>query len=542
MSVDESNKPRGLAIEAAEFEAPGKKQDSNYQETAQAGNSRGVIEVHSSAPWWHSQFNLMLLVFALLGAATILFIAVTPTPDAGTSNTLINADGEVTQGAGVKADASEDESAPFDESRREQARVDSQDILASLLDTKKLLEQKDAQSWAAERFAAAVKSAEDGDELYQQKNYSDAIKQYTSALGSFEALYELIPEELNRRVSLGMNAIAEGKSGLALKQFQSALLLDQNHIPALQGLARVETLDEVLALVAAAALDEQEFIGSDDLEDVQQAKLKFQKALELDANADAAVVGLERVLELETKKHYRVAMTEGFNALFANRYTVARRAFNKALGFVPDDKTARDALRQSLASDKRTSLGSLLSGARRFEANEQWSNALSNYQTVLQRDPNQISAKIGSIRSQARLDLDKSLKLVLSDTLALSRPTAEVRAVSVLADAKAIAKRGPALSKQIAQLEKSLAQAASAVKVSFNSDSLTQVSLKKAGAKRINLGKFDIKNLALKPGRYTLIGTRLGYHDKRTELELTPSGQAVRTFSISCNEPISDAG
>jgi len=540
MSVEEFNQPSGQAIEAADFHAPGEQQRSNYQTTSKTGSSRGIIEVHSSASWWHSQFNLMVFVFALLGVATLLFILLTPAPNDGAANTRISAAGAVTK-VSVAQDQ-EQSSAPFDESRREQARADSQDILASLLDTKKLLEEKNVESWGNERYLAAVESAEKGDELYKQKNYAEAIRQYSSALGAFEAIYDLIPNELSRRVSLGIKAINDGKSDLALKQFRSALMLDQNFIPALQGLERVKTLDEVLALVAAAALDEQDFVNSDDLNDIEQAKMKYQQALALDGGAQPAILGLAKASELETDKRYRIAMSNGFNALFSNRYANARQAFNSALALVPNDKTAKNALRQSLASDKRTSLGSLLKGAKRFESSEQWANALSNYQTVLQRDANQVSAKIGRIRSQARLELDQSLKTVLADPLALSRATVKQRAQDILIDARGITSKGPLLSKQINTLEKILTQAESTIKVSFNSDSLTQVSLKKAGAKRINLGRFDIKKLALKPGRYTLIGTRLGYHDTRTELELAPAESSVKSFTVACNQPISDAG
>ena len=153
--------------------------------------------------------------------------------------------------------------------------------------------------------------------------------------------------------------------------------------------------------------------------------------------------------------------------------------------------------------------------------NEEWASALSTYQAVLQRDPNQVSAKLGQIRSQARKQLDQSLVDVLADPLALSRATQRSRAEKILADARAIKTKGELLTRQIGQLDASLKQLDSAVKVSFSSDQLTDVSLVKVGAKPISLGKFSRKNLALKPGRYVVRGTRLGFKDERKRNRVT---------------------
>lgn len=541
MQSEESNQSRPKSIEAEEFQAPGSSPAVGVPSTQGNGFGRGQISNASDAPWWHSQFNLMLCVFALLAIAALLFVSLTPAPTLTKPSTIIDAQGNSTQGDSSVAGSSQEPVAPYSESEREQARADSQDVLSELLETKKALEEKDVKSWAADAYDAALSLAEQGDVAYQQQEYASAIELYKRSVSDLESIYDLIPNELNRRVADGLVAIQQGKSELAKSLFQSALSLDQNHVPALQGMQRVKTLGEVLALVAAAAVDEQSFTNSDDLSDIQQAKQKYQQALDLDGAASSAKSGLARSGELETDKHYRLAMSAGFNALFARRYSQARAQFNSALQHKPADPTARTALRQALASDQRTSIRSLLSQAKTFEKSEQWGSALSNYQTVLQRDPNQVSAKVGRIRSQARVELNQQINDVLSDPLALSKTTARDHALKVLGDAKGISKKGTVLNDQIASLEGALKQIDSTVKVTIASDSLTQVSLKKAGAKRISLGKFTAKNLALKPGRYTLIGTRLGFQDKRTDLELRPVGDKVQSFTIVCNEQIGDA-
>ena len=67
---------------------------------------------------------------------------------------------------------------------------------------------------------------------------------------------------------------------------------------------------------------------------------------------------------------------------------------------------------------------------------------------------------------------------------------------------------------------------------------MTEITLTKAGSKRIRLGVFNEKNLALKPGRYTLKGVRLGFKDEVREIELRANGDAIQRFSILCDTPV----
>ncbi len=537
--------PRGRSIEVSDFQAPVSDGLDN-EVRSESGLNRGTIKSRLDAPWWHSQFNVMLCAFGLLGFSTLLFILITPPPAKFNESTLVSEQGEVSKGqpiALITSDSSDDSQvAPYDAAQKERARTDSQDILSDLLDAQKALEQKGVSSWAKEQFDESLLIAERGDQLYQQQDYVAAIDLYKSALESLDRISELIPAEVSRRAAAGFEAISEGKSSLALEQFQASLSLDQNYIPALQGLQRVKTLDQVLQLLATAKLHEQDFDESDSLADIQLAKQVYQQAIDLDSQSQTARLGLEQVIELEVDKQFRMAMTEGFESLFAARYSSARTKFNAALQFRPNDETATSALRQSLASDKRTSLTQLLKDAKRFEKNEQWLSALSNYQTVLQRDRNQVSAKIGSILAKTRLDLDNSLKQVLVDPLALSKASNLERAQAVLNDARGLSNKGPLLIKQIAQVESLLNQLDTTISVAISSDQATNVSLKKVGSKRIVLGRFDVKKLALKPGRYTLTGTRLGFRDVLTDLELTLGTSGVQSFSIQCDEQIGDAG
>ncbi len=527
-----SSSKQSQRIEAIKFDAPGAQQ-SNTQTTEQLNDLPASLKPVVKAKWWHSQFNMMLSVFGLLALAAILFVVLAPPPEATNLSTVVESDGSTRTAQATESE----QTAPWDESRRAQARTDSQEILADLLDSKKELEAKNVKEWAAERYEAALARAAEGDEFYKRQDFASAIEQYQGAHDDLRSLDALIPEVLAAKVSAGQKAISEGKTELAKEQFQAALRLDQNHIPALSGLDRADNLDQVLEILRAAALDEQEFLTTDELIHLDRAEQKLAQAIQLDQNMEPAVKGLARVKERAADKRFRDSMSKGFSALFKGSYGSARQGFSAALKIRPGDPTASTAYRQSLASDKRSSLSSLLAAAKRFEAQEEWGSALSNYQVVLQRDPNQVSAKLGQIRSQARLNLDQEINSVLADTLALSRSSQSERATTVLNDARAIKNKGSKLKQQIASIESALQQVGSTVKVSFLSDALTEINLTKAGSNKVRLGRFTSKKLALKPGRYVVTGSRLGYRDVRQEIELR-ANSSVQTFNIVCNQPI----
>ena len=526
--------PAAKPIQALDFDQPGAPSSESYvapKTTTSAAIPVGLATA-KNAPWWHSQFNLMICVFGLLALAALLFVVLAPPPNVESIGVANNAEQSEENTPALIEDA------PFDEKRLAQARADSQDILSELLASKKVLEQKGVNEWAPRKFADAVANAELGDEVYKQQDFPRAIQYYKDSLDQLDEISELIPQVIKTRLDAGLVAIKEGKSALAKESFQGALQLDQNNIDALNGLERANKLDDVIELVRAGAVAEDSFKSSDKITDLELAEQKYSQALELDKLTLSAQEGLQRVGVASQDKRFRLNMTKGFNALFARRYSSAKQAFSQGLKIKPGDSTASGAYKQALAADKSSSLSGLLATAGELERAENWSSALSNYDIVLQRDPNQVSAKLGQIRSRARNELDLKLEAVLKDPLALARGTQRARATTVLADAKAIPKKGQRLKSQINQIEAALSSADVSIKVTLFSDGLSDISLIKAGAKKIVLGKFDSKNMALKPGRYVLSGSRLGYHDVRRELELTAQGNGVQSFTVRCDNPI----
>ncbi len=65
------------------------------------------------------------------------------------------------------------------------------------------------------------------------------------------------------------------------------------------------------------------------------------------------------------------------------------------------------------------------------------------------------------------------------------------------------------------------------------SDNATEVVIYRVG----RLGRFNRRELQLRPGRYTAIGSRPGYRDVRKVFEI-PAGTEQATLRIRCEEII----
>ena len=71
------------------------------------------------------------------------------------------------------------------------------------------------------------------------------------------------------------------------------------------------------------------------------------------------------------------------------------------------------------------------------------------------------------------------------------------------------------------------------VRLSLVSDNATAISIPSIG----QFGTFAKRDIELKPGRYTVIGTREGYREIQRDITIAP-GQESQTISVSCSDPI----
>ncbi|HEV8019283.1 MAG TPA: serine/threonine-protein kinase [Steroidobacteraceae bacterium] len=231
---------------------------------------------------------------------------------------------------------------------------------------------------------------------------------------------------------------------------------------------------------------------------------------------------------------YARAAGEGFAALGAGRLDEAHAAFEHARRLRPDGAEAVEGLRR-VDAERATAraLAAARAQAEDLEGQERWEDALAAYNAILRRHRSAAFAQAGRDRATARLDLSDGLQALIDHPAQLAAPRARDQAATLLRTAQEEPWPGPQLRAQMAKVSALLPALDHPVRVSLVSDGVTQVSIPEVG----QFGSFAVHDIELKPGHYTVIGTRSGYRDVRREITVSPGGdnQIVR---ISCNEPI----
>jgi hypothetical protein len=105
-------------------------------------------------------------------------------------------------------------------------------------------------------------------------------------------------------------------------------------------------------------------------------------------------------------------------------------------------------------------------------------------------------------------------------------------AVLVIEEAESLQPRGPRLSQRLDELKALVDAARTPVKVMIKSDNLTEVAVYKVG----KLGRFTTRELSLRPGTYTVVGSRDGYKDVRQKIIVKPRQKALRVTVICGNK------
>ena len=481
-----------------------------------AGQSAGFTPPVGEAPAGPRRWRLAALSLLVALALGVLFFA--PEWISGPSTPAVDNAPPPTSSAPVTE-------SPFQQAQLQKARSQAQEILRQILSAQDELEGRAVDRWGPDEFADALEKARQGDRLYQQRDFTNALGQYQSALDDLEMLSNRVPQVIADSLSRGAKALAEGDKISATEAYDLVTAIESDNEKARRGLARASTIDQTYPLY-------NQSITSINSGDFDSAIATLEKVLELDPAFESAARALSSARGAKADMGFQRAMDEGFEALRLGRHKDASQAFNRAIAIKPNHPDALAGLKQT-----ETALGNLwtqqqLAKALELENREQWREALTIYRAVLDRDDSIVPARVGSIRAEARAGLDESITALLDDPLRLSNPGVYQQAQSLLAEARNLGNPGPRLEAQTHRLASALADAREPVSVTLQSDNATRVSLLRVS----ELGQFDRREVNLVPGRYVAVGSRPGYRDVRVEFTVA-SGEPV-TVQIICKEPV----
>lgn len=387
------------------------------------------------------------------------------------------------------------------------------------------LEGQAVLQWAPDAFAAATTSVETGDEHFRNQQYEDATAAYESGVSQLETLTAQIPQVVADAIERGNAALGEGDSEGAATAFELALAIDPDSTDADTGRERAGNIDRVIDLMNEG----RTFEAANRLGDARDS---YAAAADLDPQYEKAVQALARVRGQLQGNAFADAMSAGFDGLRAGRLDAARQGFERAAQLRPDSQEPRDGLAQVQLAAERNTIDQWRRRAENAVSEERWADAVAAYDRALAMDSTLVFAREGKSAIAPRADLDRRLQSVLDEPARLSDERVLTGAKRLLAEAES-APEGPRLRFQRQELAQQIAAYSQSVPVTLVSDNICEVVVYKVG----RLGTFDRHDLELRPGNYTVVGTRIGFRDARKEFLVPTSGEPT-TVEIRCEEPI----
>lgn len=388
------------------------------------------------------------------------------------------------------------------------------------------LETRAAGLWGGTDFALAKSLASQAVGAEDAGNPRLAAERVNEALKRLDAVEAKRTQALASQLAAGERALAAGQPEVAKQAFEYARRIDPSSTRARDGLARMRSLGGVLPLLADGKNAENE-------KDYARAVQDYSQALSLDPNNAAAKEGLARANAAFGDDGYAKAVGTGFAALGAGRLDDARTAFENARSIKPNGAEASTGLARVGAALRARGFASARQRGAALETEERWEEAFDEYDAALKLDASLAFAQQGRERAQRRAELNKRLQDLIDRPERLAAPAVRDEAEVLIDRALSQEPSGPVLRSQIARLQILLPDFDKPVQISLVSDNATQVAIQRVGS----FGTFSRREIALKPGKYTVVGTRDGFRDVRRDITVAP-GQDVQTISVSCVEPI----
>jgi tetratricopeptide (TPR) repeat protein len=405
-------------------------------------------------------------------------------------------------------------------------KAEAERLLANLLTLEDRLTDLGVEKWAPEDWERYRQLSDDGDNTFLANDFRAAVADYKAATELGDSLVARAAAVVESSLDAAETAFVAGNADLAIRQFDFVLAIEPDHAAALAGRARAERLPEVLAHLQQA--EEERARG-----EFAAALDSYRAALAIDPQWEAATVGVAEVNRVLRDAEFERVLSAGFSALTSEDFAAAREQFEAALVLRPGSREAQEGIAQAEEGVKLDGIQLAEARALAFERRELWSEAIAMYRSVLDSDPTLVFAQTGLERANARAGLDAKMRNLIDNPTLLLGDQVLSDARELLATATQEQQKGAVLEGQIASLSRLVEAASAPIPVRLTSDQLTSVTLYRVGL----LGAFASRDVELRPGTYTVIGSRDGYRDVRQTFTVRP-GRNLPPISVVCVEPI----
>jgi hypothetical protein len=253
---------------------------------------------------------------------------------------------------------------------------------------------------------------------------------------------------------------------------------------------------------------------------------------------------LKQKLEEETlEKEFNKNISEALSAIEKNNFNRAEKNLTAARLLKANEPVIKELKQRITDKRKQLTINNLIQAAQQEEKNEQWLQAINVYKKILSIDANINSIIVKKQRANVYLKLNTILNNIvekperLSDDKVLTNAKNSIQLIkSELKEKRQLLyplSTTPGLTRKISTAEKIINEASIPIKVTIQSDNLTEISIYKVGS----FGKLTEKKLTLRPGHYTIVGSREGYRDVRKKVVITATDQLI-ILNVKCKETI----
>ena len=409
-------------------------------------------------------------------------------------------------------------------------RKDAQLVLEKIVEIRDLLKSKSIEKWNAEKFNIALENISIGDDLYREGEYLRSIKQYREALDQLNNLKEDAAKIIESTIISANNNIEKLDSELTVEQtinsINLAFAIDKNN----ESIKLLKERSLKLPDLFNKVMQSDQFINEQKYEDAFSV---LSEAIMLDPYRKKTKTSMENLNKQIKEKTFIEFMSEGFEAMDQNNFSSARKVFNEALKTYPERPDVYDALNQLESRESSFQIKERIKNAEANENLENWSEAKKEYEALLESDNSLVSLKARLINVRIRAELDEQLENLINNPLTLRSDELHQKAKKLLKTAQGINQRGAKLEKQIKSVSKIIVQARNPIPVNFFSDNKTKVTIFKIGS----LGLFEKRTIELVPGKYVVLGQRIGFRDVRLDFAIEPN-EVDKNISIMCVESI----
>jgi tetratricopeptide (TPR) repeat protein len=402
----------------------------------------------------------------------------------------------------------------------------AEDALDAWVAQRSDLQARGAEVWGRESFAAAQVLADQGDQWFLAEDYTGALQSYQAALGELSELNSRAAEVLADLLREGGVALENGQAETAVERYELALRVESGNEEAAGGLEKARKLLKVNQLVAEANVLEQ--AGQ-----LQEAAKLFREALLVDPEASPAKEGIARVDAALSEAAYQEQMSLGLTALEAGDYAAAQEAFDTARKLRPEAAGVNDALVRLRQAMRRQRIAAIRARAQALRRQQRWAAAAEQYRAALAIDSTLVFAQQGAAQTTRWAGYEADLSRLLGSPARLYSPQPYEEAVELLHDLEVNSTLPSGIESKTAELARLVDVAGKKIKVSLISDLQTDVVVYRVG----KLGRFERRDLQLRPGSYTVVGSCAGYRDVRHTIKVEPE-RAFLPLVVRCVEKI----